>query len=942
MADEVKIPETKDKEVPEKLSDQALLMLKLREMAQISRQADTSPIFRAPTAHFNEQGKIVDDSKRVHASNFFLNDKKRRFNNLCVLDYEYPYAVPNILLSHDEDNSPMLKLSTLQLSLLMPRIRIFKTVFDLNLHEELHIELPFDDVANKDDIERMYTDGVGRGSGCGLESFEWKSLGKNQANIAQFSATLKIFLQNIEEMQQVRNSATLENGRTINVSILDLLYQKPDLRAGTNEGSNIYDQRYFGIKVQVGWRLDPNVYETFKAESRSYGDDPDKILSSVLSQNHVFFLSLNGHNLDINNDGSVSLTIDYIASAEIEAIDMIDANVLRLTKEDEYQMQAAIQRKKDIDRQMNSFKLATNKTDEAYKQMEKNSGSDYRRFLKAQQGNGTYSDYVEKHHNDRNLSEDASNLQHFQELDKAKQEADKDVENLQKKMRSDRLKSMVTNLFNSGLINTLCIPEDDIKELLALKEQIVETTSDLAGVKQILDTAKKNIKIVPSHPWDDSAIEALKNIGEQGTPDQQKLTNELGIESIDKNTNSPCPEKSKQIPFFFFGDLLNVVLELVFNDEHVGQVNNFKTKSTRILLGPITYYDFGSIEDHGLIIRTKATKNQAGETVSVYSGKQTIVNIADIPISVKEFSKWFVENVINKGKENYSFLAFAQDLVDSLIVTSISGDTFKFAPKQQARVNLLPFSCPQLDHNEKMFEDVLNNKDLIKSFRFDLNPGHNRDSNLQNTTLLPFLHPDLKNAGKKQNYILFYGVNQAPFDRVADVEKDLEQKIYHVYIGEERGLVKDIKFSRDDNPRARAVNIQQNNPAKQGDGMIVREKYSANIGMFGNFLFMPGQQIFIHPTYAGLKGRNVRENIFRNLGLGGYYRIIEVNNRILSGEFTTNVTTRWEAFGDGTLNLGDKLVGDIVGKEVLTDTRQSSESGVIDSSNKVQLVGGDE
>jgi hypothetical protein len=43
---------TSDKEVPEKISDQAILMLKLREMAQLSRQADTTPIFRdAPNGY---------------------------------------------------------------------------------------------------------------------------------------------------------------------------------------------------------------------------------------------------------------------------------------------------------------------------------------------------------------------------------------------------------------------------------------------------------------------------------------------------------------------------------------------------------------------------------------------------------------------------------------------------------------------------------------------------------------------------------------------------------------------------------------------------------------------------------------------------------------------------------------------------------------------------
>lgn len=49
--------------------------------------------------------------------------------------------------------------------------------------------------------------------------------------------------------------------------------------------------------------------------------------------------------------------------------------------------------------------------------------------------------------------------------------------------------------------------------------------------------------------------------------------------------------------------------------------------------------------------------------------------------------------------------------------------------------------------------------------------------------------------------------------------------------------------------------------------MFIREKYDVNIEMFGNFLFFPGQQIFIHPTFPGKRGQNIRENMFINLGI---------------------------------------------------------------------------
>ena len=153
----------KDKETPNKISDQAILMVHLEQLSKQSygiyneetgeASGQTIPIFEVPR---NPPRDYVTEIAKSPLDNIGL----RRFNNLCVLDSEQPYALPNYLLSQDkQDSSSTLKLTTLQLSLLLPRIRIFKTIFDLKLTEELHIELPFDDVANKDDIERIFSDG---------------------------------------------------------------------------------------------------------------------------------------------------------------------------------------------------------------------------------------------------------------------------------------------------------------------------------------------------------------------------------------------------------------------------------------------------------------------------------------------------------------------------------------------------------------------------------------------------------------------------------------------------------------------------------------------------------------------------------------------------------------------------------------------------------------
>jgi len=897
ITDSIKDAFLEDKEVPDRISDQHILMLKLKEIAQLSAVADIAPIFRAPSGNqANESAKTL---------------RNRRFNNLYVLDYDKPYGIPNLLLNNEKEIGTMLKLTTLQLSLLLPRIRIYKIMFDRSTNTEVKIELPFDDVASSEDIERIFANGVGRGSGTGIKSFEWKSMAQNQANLFQFSATLSLFIQNIEEMQQIRNSIE-HQGKTLYVSILDLLYAKPSLRNGLNEGSNIYDQNYFGIKVEVGWHIDPANAEIFKAESIKYNDNGQKIYEAIQEQKNIYYLTLVTHKFDFNEDGSITLDIDYIASAEMEASDSVKANILRLSDESEIALKDA--------------QIKLKNANEALKHLKKNNSSN-QNSVSNDTDNTQYLTDVPMLQKQETNNQEANNDKLKEDRDSALEE----IEKLKKNQKIEKMQSIVRTLLYRNLINILYIPTEDYNILTSLQSQTLETVSDADFISQQIKTAKNNIQIVPQNSLNWSADEAISLTNEIGDNTDAILKATPGLESVSKD-GKPAEENQK-ISFFLLGDLLDTVLKHIFNpDNEPSGASSFITKTNRILLGPITYYDFGSIEDSGVVMRDKGAKTAEGEVYSVYRGKQSIVNLADIPISVNEFSKWFVRTIINPGKEIMSFLDFSRALIDDLVITALSSDGFKFAPSQQIRVNLLPFSAPK-SSNEDIFRSIVESGNQpTKSFRFNLKAERNFGGS--DNTLKPFMNLNVN--ADKQNYILFYGVNQPPLERIAEEQADLKEKIFHIYIGEERGIIKKASFSRDDNPRIRANNIQLSNPEKYQDGMIIREKYSGTFEFFGNFLFQPGQQLFVHPTYPGLKGRNVRDNLYRQLGLGGYYFILEVNSRILNGEFTTTIRTKWNAFGDGKLNIGDVLNADVVE----TDFLSTGQSLIDEGSRNVKLVTG--
>lgn len=134
--------ELESKENPGFIDDQSLLMLKLNELSEYSYNTKTIPIF--PGASFNNNSNNSCQ-------------RQGRFNNLCVLNSNLPYAISNFLLGQEKEVSSVLKLTALQLSLLVPRIKIFKIIYNTNLQKELQIELPFENVTVKEDLEKIFT-----------------------------------------------------------------------------------------------------------------------------------------------------------------------------------------------------------------------------------------------------------------------------------------------------------------------------------------------------------------------------------------------------------------------------------------------------------------------------------------------------------------------------------------------------------------------------------------------------------------------------------------------------------------------------------------------------------------------------------------------------------------------------------------------------------------
>ena len=129
-------------------------------------------------------------------------------------------------------------------------------------------------------------------------------------------------------------------------------------------------------------------------------------------------------------------------------------------------------------------------------------------------------------------------------------------------------------------------------------------------------------------------------------------------------------------------------------------------------------------------------------------------------------------------------------------------------------------------------------------------------------------------------------------------ERDATLGTYHFRIGSDSGLVKKVKFKKSDQPYAREARMTN---AGELDGDSLREKYDADVELFGNAIFKPGMHVYIDPTTVGAGEPDRIMTIAHRMGLGGYFLVTNVKSSIESGKFQTDVKCIWTASGTGNV-----------------------------------------
>ena len=412
--------------------------------------------------------------------------------------------------------------------------------------------------------------------------------------------------------------------------------------------------------------------------------------------------------------------------------------------------------------------------------------------------------------------------------------------------------ALLTGLYDNESVFTLRFSAKKSLEELEAEKTFKTAPFKLNRNKKAEDTIPGAMKLaIEETDTVETGIAALDNTRNNSV---DTLLNVLKV----RGHNNRWNPTELSFDFFFLGDLLDVAFTMVQDDKS-------RFKSTKILLGDVPYLDT--------------------ETATI-----KYINMRDIPVSMNVYATWFVEAVVRTGqRETYPINDFVRDLFNKLVQPVLApkgceedkknrcGDIGTISPTFSTEI----FEIPLIQGTSGLCP--LTYKDMsVKS-------GNIFSRDLQRL-------PDPSSVSENATYIYYYARSKAetvftPQAGESREEGDDKRGIYHFRAARNRGLVKSIKFKKQDQKYLKEARMVKDGATSTG---ILRERYNANIVMNGLPTLRPGMLAYIPPDSFGIGSSSMANE----LGIGGYYSIIKVLNRIDS-KFETEIECSWQSNGTG-------------------------------------------
>jgi len=443
---------------------------------------------------------------------------------------------------------------------------------------------------------------------------------------------------------------------------------------------------------------------------------------------------------------------------------------------------------------------------------------------------------------------------------------------------------LLDRMFSEGLLYEYTVSESDLNQFLKFQAE-VEGASILPNPVSY-NALDRGIKTA------DSAYESGQDIVLSAV-DVDEVAGE--IEDQQSSLTQANLDSPRKLRFFYFGDLLGIVLD------HVTGQNTGKGKLTRKFFGG-TELSLEKIKGPSRIVKeieeSLKTFRLVLGNMDVDSGRskasqgRSKVNIAHIPISFDAFNTFFINSVLAKERTTYPFFDFVDDVLNELIMDPASSSCFgglfnlDFKPKVQS------YSVPN-PIPDSYFKESVSGYEVVDLK--DTSPDKPVFQYETDTSSIVDLYEYVVIGAEATNYDFLTG----------NEEDDYNRNIIHLHFGNAIGLVKNISFNKTDQeflPEARY--------AEEGNFLFnqLANVYDVTVEMIGNNLFKPGQHIYINTDIIGAgssyelvqndtTGEITHRSWANLMGLGGYHLVTEVAQHISRNGYNTSIKARWVSSG---------------------------------------------
>ena len=710
---------------------------------------------------------------------------------------------------------------------------------------------------NNETTLRLLTDPENDGTNrVELENIDFVRLGGNPAEIdtnIDFNITLSareigfLFKKQFPQPEESTNvdEVAVANG----VQWIDLIKIDPGKPLEIEGSERVVNEKNTRMKVVLGYSM-PATAPT--------GIDPDLWLhwrNIIKSQSETFFLNLKKHSFDFKSSGEISLSVNFVASAEAAALSP-GADLLNdpFYKERMKNLQKSIKESRKAKRDLEKLKLidTVDEKVEAVKEL-----------LNREQLAELADRITRGLTNDANL--DAAITACIEELGT---NIDDDTSEIQE--YSNKCKIRLLNQIYLSAGNPHTNSGDKITRVAQMGENAADPDEPSYGYFQKRGFVNDEANFVDVRGSD------LENLSAEGEGAELVTGEREGLE----------------VKYFTtLGSIIEGAMEIVADNLRLGAASTTTDFSNFVrqpnlpeqYIMPFSETAFDAplrnqqySKRLGLVMLSKMKFNNPANI-----NEKIEISLRNLPISLVLFRTWWLSKVKNKR----SF--YLKDFFSSLMNDFVKNHVFS------------PSVYDEIDREDVEFPSfIINSVQLPTEFL-----------RLQASSSVFKINEEKwdEQAATRERQMIEQGAAAAlsPLiviqqSSVPEVATDKEAKF--LWGQATRGIMEKVQFKRADIPGFAEARLFSEDDG-MANNMMLREKYNVDITTLGTTMLLPGSIFRLDPSPLDL-GFEEEAGISRakSLGLGGRYctHSIEHQLDLIKKEWTTRIVGKWESFSDGS------------------------------------------